>query len=97
MNELVPVLTPEASARDLAERCRYYLSKCRAANTVRAYRSDWQDFENWCQLHRCESLPATPESIAAYITRLADQGSKASTIQRRLTAISQAHELGLFE
>jgi site-specific recombinase XerD len=39
-----------------------------------------------------DPLPAAPETVALYITSLVDQGRKASTIQRRLTAISQAHK-----
>jgi len=38
-------------------------------------------------------LPATPQTISLYISALADLGAKPSTIQRRLSAISQAHQL----
>jgi site-specific recombinase XerD len=86
-----PNTTPQ-SFDDLAERCRHYLSHGRAENTIRAYRSDWRDFDSWCQHLGAASLPATNEIVAAYIAHLADCGCKASTIQRRITAISQAHE-----
>jgi site-specific recombinase XerD len=74
-----------------SERIRKYSRKAKASNTVRAYRSDWDDFEQFCDDEQRQSLPATPETIALYISALADEGMKASTISRRLAAISKAH------
>ena len=62
-------------------------------NTVRAYTSDVRDFADWCAEQRVALLPASPETVLLYITDLAQRGAKASTIQRRLPAISHAHEL----
>jgi site-specific recombinase XerD len=65
----------------------------KAENTRRAYASDWRLFEAWCAANECESLPASPATIARYISALAARGRKPSTIQRALTSISQAHLL----
>ena len=62
-------------------------------NTLRAYTSDLRDFADWCGEQRAALLPASPETVVLYITHLAQRGAKASTIQRRLPAISHAHEL----
>ncbi len=80
---------------ETARRAREYFEAARAENTVGAYRSDLSDFEVWCRIEAggLTPLPASPETVALYITDLAaDRGLKASTIRRRLAAISQLHK-----
>lgn len=67
-----------------------YLSKSRAQNTRRAYRSDWADFQAWCEAHGLASLPALPQTVTCYLADRA--GSLAvSTLERRVSAISYQH------
>src|SRR5262245_53497735 len=80
-----------AEVQATAERARDYRAKAKAANTLAAYRSDWNDFTTWCRTHLRESLPAEPSRVALYITDLAER-CKPSTITRRLATISQAHQ-----
>src|SRR5262245_5115802 len=80
-----------AEVQATAERARDYRAKAKAANTLAAYRSDWNDFTTWCRTHLRESLPAEPATVALYITDLAER-CKPSTITRRLATISQAHQ-----
>jgi hypothetical protein len=82
-----------ARIRSLEERAGEYARASRAENTLRAYRSDLRDFEQWCTDHRQRSLPASPTTLTLYLTALAEAGARASTIQRRVSAISQAHQL----
>src|SRR5689334_8963574 len=70
-----------------------YAEASRSPATRRAYAQDWRDFKSWCEAHAVDDLPATPATIATYITDLAEQRRTVSTITRRLTAISQAHQL----
>jgi hypothetical protein len=46
----------------------------RAASTWRAYDSDFADFWAWCahQTPPVEALPATPVTVALYLTALAE-------------------------
>jgi site-specific recombinase XerD len=81
------------SLERLTDSARGYMEQSKAPNTVRAYRADWADFEMWCEHQGLDVLPAAPETIALYLAALADAGAKASTIQRRLSSISQAHHL----
>lgn len=74
------------------EQAKEYVAHSKADNTLRAYRSDWRSFEDWCNGQGAHALPAAPEVVALYLTFLAGQGIKSSTIQRRVTAISQAHQ-----
>lgn len=64
------------------------LSATKAEHTIDAYESDWNDFCDWCRYHHQQSYPATAETIVNYINDLADY-AKASTIRRRISAISE--------
>jgi len=72
-----------------------YVQRSKAPNTLKAYRSDWRAFETFCQAHNRSSLPATPETVAAYAAECAGH-LKANTVERRLAAISQAHQIAGF-
>lgn len=61
-------------------------------NTIRAYRADFSDFEKWCDESGAPSLPASPETIAAYIEALAPIKTPA-TISRRMAGIGRVHRL----
>ena len=76
----------------MAERAWSYARQAKAPNTLRAYRADCQDFVSWCEARGLQSLPAAPETVALYLTHLAEAGRKASTMQRRLSSISQVHQ-----
>ena len=67
----------------------------KSANTQRAYRSDWADFAQWCVARGEPALPASVDSVVDYVAELAGT-RKASTVERRLAAIGEAHrEVGL--
>jgi integrase len=74
-----------------SERARDYARQAKADNTRRAYRADWADFTAWCAAHEVPALPATPQTVALYLSAMASH-RKVSTLQRRLSAISQAHQ-----
>ncbi|MFB3779045.1 MAG: site-specific integrase [Bryobacteraceae bacterium] len=80
-----PLAPVEAAARE-------YIRQAKAANTVRAYDSDWKHFTAWCEEHGRQALPAAPGTVALYLSALAGT-HKASSITRRLSAISQAHQM----
>ena len=69
-----------------------YIRRARAGNTVKAYRSDWTSFEAFCRGRELASLPAAAATVAAYAVESARR-LKAKTIERRLSAISQAHQI----
>lgn len=94
-----PLLADEASAPTalslaLAEEiaaARQYRQRARAANTIRAYASDWAQFEGWCWERALEPLPASPEAVATYLAARARAGNAPSTITRHLAAIGWQH------
>jgi site-specific recombinase XerD len=63
-----------------------------AVNTQRAYKADLKDFNEWCDINGQIPFPASPETLAAYVSHLADS-CKWATINRRLAAISKLHQL----
>jgi site-specific recombinase XerD len=70
---------------------RSYRAQAKAANTIRAYTSDWNQFEGWCDERGVDPLPARPEAVATYLASLALAGKADSTIGRHLAAIGWKH------
>jgi integrase len=61
-------------------------------NTALAYQSRWRSFEAWCTRAGRLALPATAQTVAAYLTHLAtERGLKATTVDAHLTAIRAVH------
>lgn len=56
------------------ERVARYMERASADGTFRAYRSEWKIFAAWCDTRGLTSLPAIPETAAAFLTVLADAG-----------------------
>jgi site-specific recombinase XerD len=65
----------------------------KAESTCAAYRSDFAIFRSWCTSRGVAALPATPETVAAFLAHQAENGLAASTISRRGAAIRYAHKL----
>jgi site-specific recombinase XerD len=81
-----------ATLQDAAERVQDYAGRSKSAATIKAYASGWRDFLEFCEARGLSALPATDETVAAYLSTMADRGAKAATIARRLVVISQAHK-----
>jgi integrase len=94
-----PLAAPRAALpahlEPLADRARAYVAAASAANTRRAYVSDWTHFCGWCRRQAVSPLPPDPQLVGLYITACAsgtaERGMKpntVSTIERRLSALS---------
>ncbi len=86
MNELTTDL------KSLHEATLNNLKSSKANNTLRAYKSDFRDFEVFCNKHRFNSLPTEPKIVSLYLTHLS-KNLKISTLKRRLVSISMVHKL----
>jgi site-specific recombinase XerD len=84
-------LTPTTALASLSQQAQEFAAAAKANNTIRAYHADWQDFRRWCEAHRRSPLPATPETVALYLTDRAAT-LKSSSLARRLTTINRAHQ-----
>ena len=69
------------------------LQSSKANNTVRAYKSDFNDFELFCVKNGFKYLPTDPKIVSLYLTNLSVKGAKMSTLKRRLVSISVIHKL----
>ncbi len=67
------------------------LKLSKAQNTMRAYRSDFNDFASFCVRHNLQSIPTNPKVISLYITHLS-KTFKYSTLKRRLASINVMHK-----
>ena len=69
------------------------LQSSKANNTVRAYKSDFEDFVLFCAQNGFKSLPSEPKIVSLYLTHLSTKNSKMSTLKRRLVSIGIIHKL----
>lgn len=89
VNEVKNGLSPVS--QDIKDKTTEYMMQAKAKNTLEAYRKDWQDFYMFCTLSSLEALPASPETVMAYLVAQAEE-HKVSTLERRIASISQAHQ-----
>ena len=69
------------------------LKSSKAKNTVRAYKSDFNDFGLFCVKNGFKSLPSEPKIVSLYLTHLSSKDVKMSTLKRRLVSIGVIHRL----
>lgn len=73
------------------------MASSRAANTTRSYDGDWRRFVTWCADRDLSPLPASPETVVAYLVDAAQPAAgrplryKVSTLSRWVTTINVAH------
>jgi site-specific recombinase XerD len=69
------------------------LKSSKANNTIRAYKSDFNDFGLFCAQNGFNSLPSNPNTVSLYLTYLSTKAAKMSTLKRRLVSIGVIHKL----
>jgi len=77
----------------LQEETLLNLQSSKANNTVRAYKSDFNDFGIFCSQNGFKSLPSDPKIVSLYLTHLSIKDAKMSTLKRRLVSIGVIHKL----
>jgi integrase len=95
----VPARVSAPLSEELRASIRENQGNASAANTNRAYLSDWAAFERWCDENDQVALPASDETVAAYLTDRAavvdpvtgEYTYAPSTISRWLTSINVRH------
>ena len=87
MNDIV------TDIKALQEETLLNLQSSKANNTVRAYKSDFNDFELFCAKNGFKSLPSDPKIVSLYLTYLSTKDAKISTLKRRLVSIGVIHKL----
>jgi site-specific recombinase XerD len=87
MNEII------TDIKALQEETLLNLQNSKANNTVRAYKSDFNDFGLFCTQNGFKSLPSEPKIVSLYLTYLSTKNIKMSTLKRRLVSIGVIHKL----
>ena len=77
----------------LQEETLLNLQHSKAINTVRAYKSDFNNFGLFCAKNGFKSLPTEPKIVSLYLTHLSTKNIKISTLKRRLVSIGVVHKL----
>ena len=77
----------------LQEETLLNLKNSKANNTIRAYKSDFNDFGLFCVQNGFKSLPSEPKVVSLYLTQLSTKDAKMSTLKRRIVSIGVIHKL----
>ena len=87
MNEII------TDIKALQEETLLNLKSSKANNTIRAYKSDFNDFGLFCAKNGFKPLPSEPKIVSLYLTHLSTKDAKMSTLKRRLVSIGVIHRL----
>jgi integrase len=84
---------PVACFADAADAAAQYRRASRSENTRRAYRAGGARFIGWCAAHNRAALPASPETVAAFLAAEARAELAVNTLRLRHAAIRYMHLL----
>ena len=88
---IVPGSVGIAPLDALLERARQTAERSISVRTMDAYADSWAVFARWCAARSLCTLPASPETVAAFLQDEADRGRKYATLQARVAAITYFH------
>ena len=80
-------------AKQLLEAIIERIDGAYAVSTIRAYRSNFTKFIDYCDLVDADALPAAPETIAAFVVQLTEDRYHSSTIRQVVASIASIHTL----
>jgi site-specific recombinase XerD len=90
-SDALAVATPSPLALRASEEHNARLQVAeRAPNTLKAYASDWRAFSQWCRGRAFDPAAAPGDRVAVYLSDMQLAGKKLASIERALSAISQA-------
>jgi integrase len=90
---IVDLPAPATSFAEAEAAAAGYRRAARAENTRRAYRAAVARFTDWCGAHRQTALPASPETVAAFLAAEAGRGLAVNTLRLRHAALRYLHLL----
>jgi site-specific recombinase XerD len=93
LETIVELPAPVAGFAEAADAAAQYRRASRSENTRRAYRSAVARFTEWCAIHSRATLPASPETVAAFLAAEARGELAVNTLRLRHAAIRYLHLL----
>lgn len=91
----LPVAPNSALSTVEAQRLQAWTAAAREAlaeNTQRGYAADSKVFADWCAAEGRTGLPATPDTVSAFLQSQSRDGKAVATIRRRVATISRMHK-----
>lgn len=67
-----------------------------APATIRAYKSDFENFIDYCTKNNLACLPSSSDTLAQYIDKISESKNSSAYIRRILAGISTIHKLNYF-
>lgn len=83
----------DITAKELLNRTIIKIEGAYAPSTIRAYRSNFERFIQFCEKHNIDALPANPSDVAVYVAQLTKSNLKSSSIRIAVASISSIHKL----
>jgi integrase len=93
LETIVELPAPVASFAEAADAAAQYRRASRSENTRRAYRAAVARFTDWCAAHGQTALPASPETVAAFLAAEARAELAVNTLRLRHASIRYLHLL----
>jgi integrase len=90
ISKLTKAEKPSSVPAALAAKVEDYARASRAESTLKSYQDGFRLFAGWCEVHGRAVVPASPETMALFISDLAAR-YRPSTINRLVSAIAFAH------
>ena len=81
---------PEETYKDVLHNALSRLQGAYSDNTLRAYKTDFEEFIRWCETRDLCPLPSSPETVSEFVTTEAKR-LKPATIRRRVVSIGRIH------
>jgi site-specific recombinase XerD len=81
------------TAKDKLDKIISMIDGAYAPSTIRAYKSNFEKFINYCDFHQENALPAAPEIISEFIQELSNGSLKSASIRIAIASISAIHKL----
>lgn len=80
---------PSARAAMALAKSQAYQNAADAPATLRAYATDLEHYQAWCDTYGFSPMPAAPETVGAYLAA-AGEGYALPTLRRRVAAVARA-------
>ncbi|SPL88390.1 putative integrase/recombinase [[Actinomadura] parvosata subsp. kistnae] len=61
--------------------------------TRRSYTAGWSRFGDWCTAAGRTALPCTAETLAEFVSAMADRGDAPASLRRMMAAVRSLHRL----
>ncbi len=91
------VVSADPAMRSIDAAAAKFAAAATSERTRGAYLGGLRDFAAWCSDFDLAPLPALPQTVARYLTDLAERGRSVSTIDQRAAAIAFAHRKAGFD